>query len=55
VAGVLAQRGRKFHLSPRRLHRALRVARTIADLAGAEAVLGEHIDEALRYRPEAIA
>ncbi len=46
----LASRGRTFGLSPRRLHRATRVARTIADLAGSERVTTEHLDEALVYR-----
>jgi predicted ATPase with chaperone activity len=31
------------------------VARTIADLAGDEAMRADHIDEALHYRPEAAA
>ena len=28
----------------------MKVARTIADLAGAEAVAGEHVSEAIGYR-----
>jgi len=50
VIGVIAKRGRTFRLSPRRMHRAARVARTIADLFAADAVTQEHVDEALSYR-----
>jgi magnesium chelatase family protein len=37
-------------LSPRAYHRVLRVARTIADLAGANAIGSEHVAEAIQYR-----
>ena len=40
----------KEKLSARGAHRVIRVARTIADLAGREVVLEEHIDEALSFR-----
>ncbi|MDQ6682301.1 MAG: YifB family Mg chelatase-like AAA ATPase [Chloroflexota bacterium] len=53
LLGALEQRGRRFRLSPRRLHRTAWIARTIADLSGAPQVDVVHLDEALHYRPEA--
>src|SRR5690606_979461 len=42
-----------MRLSARGFHRVLRVARTIADLAGAETVGRVHVAEALSYRRQA--
>jgi magnesium chelatase family protein len=39
-----------FSLSARATHRCLRVARTIADLSGAEEVALEHVAEAVQYQ-----
>jgi magnesium chelatase family protein len=52
---LIQQRGRSLHLSPRRIHRAARVARTLADLDGSPMVDQLHLDEALRHRPQEIA
>jgi magnesium chelatase family protein len=52
MQATLAQRARRFGLSPRRIHRASRVARTIADLEGSRTISQLHVDEALAYRPE---
>jgi magnesium chelatase family protein len=46
LAAALRRRG----LSARAIHRVLRVARTIADLEGSEAVKLTHLAEAARYR-----
>ncbi|KAB7623976.1 YifB family Mg chelatase-like AAA ATPase [Alkalilimnicola sp. S0819] len=40
----------RLRLSPRAYHRVLRVARSIADLAGAERISQPHLGEALSYR-----
>lgn len=41
----------KLNLSARAYHKIIRVARTLADLEGEAEIAGEHILEAVRYRP----
>ena len=41
----------QMSLSARALHRVLKVARTIADLADEEAIQPPYLAEALQYRP----
>ncbi|MDP9414232.1 MAG: YifB family Mg chelatase-like AAA ATPase [Pseudomonadota bacterium] len=50
---LLADAAAAMRLSARGYHRVLRVARTIADLAGSEAVARIHVAEALSYRRQA--
>jgi magnesium chelatase family protein len=56
LLSLVDRRGRQLGLSLRRVHRAARVARTIADLDGSARVRPQDLDEALCYRPtEAVA
>ncbi len=47
---LLKQAMQKLSWSARACHRALKVARTIADLEGVEQILQQHIAEAIQYR-----
>ncbi|EXI90114.1 MAG: Competence protein ComM [Candidatus Accumulibacter sp. BA-94] len=47
---LLQQAISRFELSARAFHRLLRVARTIADLAGSSVIEAQHVAEAVQYR-----
>ncbi|MBD3626035.1 MAG: hypothetical protein HUJ24_11840, partial [Rhodobacteraceae bacterium] len=47
---LLTQVAERFGLSARAYHRVLRVARTIADLAGSDEIARAHVAEAALYR-----
>ena len=49
---ILDAASRRFHLSARSCHRMMKVARTIADLAGSQRITAEHLAEAVQFRLE---
>ncbi len=49
---ILEEASRRLNLSARAYHRIIKVARTIADLAGSTEIKKEHLLEALQYRPQ---
>lgn len=50
---LIKQAMKQYNFSGRSLHRILKVARTIADLAGLENIIADNLAEAIMYRPKA--
>ena len=51
AAALLKAAMNQLHLSARAYHRTLKLARTIADLAGTQTIGPAHVAEAIQYRP----
>jgi magnesium chelatase family protein len=49
--GLLRSAMQQLQMSARAFHRILKLARTIADLAGEEEIATAHLAEAIQYRP----
>ena len=46
---------KQLHLTARAFHRILKLARTIADLDGADIIKANHLAEALQYRQRSLS
>lgn len=51
---LMIDSAKRLNLSARAYHRVIKLARTIADLAGSDNIKDEHLLEALQYRPKNI-
>ena len=51
-AQIMKMAAQKYQLSGRRYNRVLKIARTIADLAGSEDIQSTHLTQALQYRSD---
>jgi magnesium chelatase family protein len=52
--GLLQAAMKQLALSARAFHRILKLARTIADLEGVQAISAAHLAEAIQYRPRSL-